>query len=248
MSNEIKNYFHVEIPCDEAKIQRTLEISKAAFIAGESEYSMSNLEFLYQQSKYIKKYWWLLQAVLLLSLCLLLQISHSNLHTRRSLGVAAPLFVILILPELWKNRSCDAMEVEGTTFYTLRQIYAARLTLFAGVDLILLTLFFFGVSTLARVTVWELMIHFLLPFNVACCICFHSLYSARNGSEVFSILLCSVWTGLWILVVLSDAVYDSISVPVWITFLAVSFAYLGFCILRGQKEYRKTWEAKASWN
>ena len=128
------------------------------------------------------------------------------LHIRRSLGIAAPLFVILILPELWKNRTYDAMEVEGTTFYTLRQVYAARLTLFAGVDLLLLTAFFIGASFFARVTVMELLIQFLLPFNVACCICFQTLYGGRNNSEAFSILLCSVWTGLWTLVVLNDAV------------------------------------------
>lgn len=244
----MKKYFQYETACDESKIQKTIAASKAAFAAGEAEYSMSDPEFLYQQSKYIKKHWWLLQAVLLFTLCILLQLSNSDLYTRRSLGVAAPLFVILILPELWKNRSCDAMEVEGTTFYTIRQIYAARLMLFAGVDLILLTLFFFGASALARLTVWELMIHFLLPFNVACCLCFHGLYRGRTGSEPFSILLCSIWTGLWVLIVLSDAVYYSISVPVWVCMLAVSFTYLGFCILQGQKEYRKTWEAKASWN
>lgn len=244
----MKKRFLNDIPLDEAKLQKTIELSKAAFVSGESEGSVSHVEFLYQQSRYIKKHWWLMQAVLLLALCLLLQMSGSDLYTRRSLGIAAPLFVILVLPELWKNRNTDAMEIEGTTFYTIRQIYAARLTLFAGVDLILLSLFFVGASALARVTVWELMIQFVLPFNVACCLCFHGLYNNRTGSEPFSILLCSVWTGLWVLIVLRDAVYDRISVPVWITLLAASFAYLGFSILRGQKEYRKTWEAKAAWN
>lgn len=244
----MKKHFQYDVPYDEAKIQETIEISKAAFIAGESECPMSNMEFLYQQSRYIKKYWWLLQAVLLLSLCLLLQWSDSDLYTRRSLGVAAPLFVILILSELWKNRSCDAMEVEGTTLYTIRQVYAARLTLFAGVDLLLLTAFFLCASFFARVTVWELLIQFVLPFNVACCICFQSLYSSRNGSEVFSILLCSIWTGLWMLVISSDAVYNAISVPIWIGLLAASFAYLGYSIHKGQKTIYRTWEAKPSWS
>lgn len=244
----MKKHFRYEIVCDESKIQKTIAVSKAAFVAGESEYAMSNLEFLYQQSRYIKKHWWLMQAALLLAVCVLLHLSESDFYVRRSLGVAAPLFVILILPELWKNRSCDAMEVEGTTFYTLRQIYSARLTLFAGVDLLLLTAFFFGASFFARLTVWELMIQFMLPFNVACCICFQSLYGGRNGSEVFSILLCSVWTGLWVLVISSDAVYNAISVPVWIGLLSASFAYLAYSIHKGQKTIYKTWEAKPSWN
>lgn len=244
----MKHHFPLDIPCDETKIQKTIDISKVAFIAGEAENSISNIEFLYQQSRYIKKHWWLVQAVLLLVLCLVLHLSESDFYVRRSLGVAAPLFVILVLPELWKNRSFDAMEVEGTTFYTIRQIYAARLTLFAGVDLLLLTAFFCGAFFFARVTVWELLIQFVLPFNVACCICFRSLYSGRNGSEGFSILLCSIWTGLWVWVVLNDAVYNAVSVPMWTLMLTASFAYLGYSVHRGQKMIYNTWEAKASWN
>ena len=237
-----------DIPIDESKLQKTIAASKSAFLAGETEQTVSHAEFLYQQSRYIKKHWWLIQALLLLFVCLLLQQTEGDLHIRRSLGVAAPLFVILILPELWKNRSCDAMEVEGTTFYTIRQVYAARLALFAGVDLLLLTAFFCGATYFARITLWELMIQFLLPFNVACCICFHSLYGGRNCSEALSILLCAIWTGLWVLVISSDALYQAISIPVWAAMLLLSFGSLAYTLHRGQKTIYKTWEAKASWN
>ena len=215
-----------DIPIDESKLQQTIAISKSAFLAGESERTVSHAEFLYQQSSYVKKHWWLIQAVLLFLVCLLLHQTEGALHIRRSLGVAAPLFVILILPELWKNRSYDAMEVEGTTFYTIRQVYAARLTLFAGVDLLLLTAFFCGATYFSRITLWELMIQFLLPFNVACCICFRCLYGGRNQSEALCVLLCSVWCGLWFLVISSETLYDAISVPVWAAMLVLSFAYL----------------------
>ena len=239
---------HTEVHCDEAKIQKTIEASKAAFYAAEESRTLSPMDFLYQQSRYVKKRWWLLQGLLLGAVCLLLLGSDSPAFTRRSLGVAAPLFVILLLPELWKNRSSDAMEVEGTTYYTIRQVYAARLALFAGVDLLLLTAFFLGASYFARITVWELLIQFVLPFNVGCCICFQSLYCGRSGSEAFSILLCSVWTGLWVLVVLSEPIYNAISVPVWIGLLTASFAFLGYSIRRGQRRIYNTWEVKPSWN
>ena len=130
----------------------------------------------------------------------------------------------------------------------LRQVYAARLTLFAGVDLLLLTAFFIGASFLARLTVMELLIQFLLPFNVACGICFQTLYGGRNNSEAFSILLCSVWTGLWTLVVLNDAVYNAISVPVWMFLLMISFVFMGFSLRKGQKTINRTWEVQPSWN
>ena len=242
------HHFQYDIPIDESKLQKTIAVSKAEFVAEEAEQSLSSAEFLYQQSKYIKKVWWVAQAVLLFAVCLLLNQMEGALYIRRSLGIAAPLFVILILPELWKNRTHDAMEVEGTTFYTLRQVYAARLTLFAGVDLLLLTVFFIGASFFARVTIMELLIQFLLPFNVACGICFQTLYGNRNNSEAFSVLLCSIWTGLWTLVVLNDAAYNAISVPVWMGLLAASFAYMGYSIRKGQKTIYKTWEVQPSWN
>ena len=231
----MKSEFNYDIPINEDKVMETIAVSEAAFLSAEAKRSLSHLEFLAAQSRLIKKRWWLLQGLLLALVYLFLQQTEADYLTRRALGLAGPLFVILILPELWKNRNFDAMEVECTTYYTIRSIYAARLTLFAGVDLLLLTAFFIGASFFARVTVMELLIQFLLPFNVACGICFQTLYGGRNNSEAFSILLCSVWTGLWILVVLNDAVYNAISVPVWMFLLTLSFVFMGFSLRKGQK-------------
>jgi len=237
-----------EIPYSEEALSRTVEISKAAFYEGEAAGSLSWPEFLAQQSRYIKKRWWALQGGLLALLLCLLQSSDSDFLIRRCMGVGAPLFALLLLPELWKNRGSGAMEVECTTYYSLRQIYAARLVLFAGVDFVLLSLFFLGTSWLAQVTVWEMLTQFMLPFNVTCCICFRCLYSVKNGSEVFSLLLCAIFTALWTRFLLLDAVYDAISVPLWSLMLALSFGYLAWCVLHGAKKWEQTWEVKMVWN
>ena len=47
-------------------------------------------------------------------------------------------------------------------------------------------------------------------------------------------LLSMVWTGLWLLVVLNETVYHTISAPVWMLLLAASVCCLIFCVLRGQ--------------
>lgn len=233
---------------DEDKLNETITAAKAAFYEGEAETSLSRMEFLMQQSRYIQKRWWVLQGVLLIILLWVLQSVESSYYIQRSLGAAAPLFVILTLPELWKNRNSGAMEVECTTFYSLRQIYAARLTLFAGVDLVLLSLFMLAVSFTQRLTVWDMLVQFVLPFNAACCICFHSLYSPKHGSEVFSLLLCAVFMALWMQIVLHDAVYQAISVPVWCALLSLSFVYLSCCILNGQRKWQLMYEVKPVWN
>lgn len=243
----MKHSLHWEIPCDEEKIRETISVSKAAFLAGESEQTVSHLEFLYQQGKYIQKRWWLLQGLLLALACVLLHWGETDFTLRRILGLTGPLFVILILPEVWKNRSFDALEVEGTTFYTLRSIYAARLTLFAGVDLVLLSAFFAGASFLAKVTLWEMLTQLVLPLNVTCCICFGTLYSRRIHSEPLALLLCFLWSGVWSMVILDDTVFQAISVPVWIAMLAASVFCMGYILCRGQNQRRNTWEVKPTW-
>lgn len=243
----MKAFFPLEEPCDEARIQETIAASREAFLAGESEWPLSHMEFLYRQSKYIQKRWWLLQGLLLAFVCFLLHSSETDFVVRRVLGLTGPLFVILIYPEVWKNRSFDAMEVEGTTFYSLRSIYAARLTLFAGVDMALLSAFYAAATHFAGISLWEILTQFLLPFNVTCCICFRTLYSRHLGSQVLSLFLCTLWAGVWSMFVLNEAVFYAISVPVWIFLLAASLFFLGYILCRGQREWQNIMEVKPLW-
>ena len=95
--------------------------------------------------------------------------------------------------------------------------------LFAFVDLVLLSLFFTAASYIDRVEIWELVIQYFVPFNVACCICFHMLYSKRADSQIVALLLCIVWTVIWIQIALNEAIYEVISAPVWIALLSLYF-------------------------
>ena len=238
--------FDFEETIDPRHLQEAIAVSKQAFWQGEGNRPVSRLEFLFQQSRYVKKSWWLLQGILLAAVCLALRGLETDYAIRRCLGLAGPLLAVLVLPELWKNRSANATEVESTTLYTLRSIYAARLTLFAGVDLLLLSLFFAGASVLTRVTVWELLIQFLLPFNITCIICLVTLYSPRIQSETVSLVLCLLWAGVWLFVMETGTIYNAISAPLWVLALAGSFCGLGDTILRGQRKLNL--EAKPIWN
>ena len=243
----MRRKFTYDIPVSEEKVMETISVSKAAFLSGEAERTVSPREFLFLQSKLIQKRWWFLQGLLLAFVCLFLCHMETDYLIRRALGLAGPLFVILILPELWKNRNFDAMEVECTTYYTLRSIYAARLTLFAGVDLLLLSAFFVAASLVARITLWEMMIQFVLPFNVTCCICFQTLYAKRIRSEALAMLLCILWTGIWAMLIMSNAVYSVISVPVWITALAASVLGMCYTLCQGREKWQQTLEVKPLW-
>ena len=108
--------WNMKTECREEAVAQTVRAAKAAFWEAEAQRPLTRWEFLLQQSRYIQKHWWLLQGALLILLWFLLCAADSQAYVQRSLGVAAPLFVLLALPELWKNRSCNAMEVEGAAF------------------------------------------------------------------------------------------------------------------------------------
>ena len=126
---------------DEEKLQAAIRTSKEAFWRSETERETTWLEFLYQQATYIRKRWWAAQGGVLLVMWLALYLSDSSRQVQRYMGIMTPLFVILILPELWKNRSSGSMEVEGAAFFPIQKIYAARLLLFAMADLLLVSVF-----------------------------------------------------------------------------------------------------------
>ena len=236
-----------DIPVSEEKVMQTIAVSKSAYLSGEAERTLSPGDFLFLQSKLIQKRWWFLQGLLLAFVCLFLCHMETDYLIRRALGLAGPLFVILILPELWKNRNFDAMEVECTTYYTIRSIYAARLTLFAGVDLLLLSVFFAAASIVARISLWEMLVQFVLPFNVTCCICFRTLYAKRIRSEALAMLLCILWTGIWAMLIMSNAVYSVISVPVWAAALAASVLGMCYTLCQGREKWQQILEVKPLW-
>ena len=77
---------------------------------------LSYLEFLYTQFKTINKRWWLLQFFLLTAAEIVFNISNEEYYIRRGLGITGVLFVVLVIPELWKNRTCGCMEIEASSF------------------------------------------------------------------------------------------------------------------------------------
>lgn len=237
-----------DLPIREEKLLQTIRVSKEALAEGQRETTMEMWEFLYQQSRFIRKRWWLLQGILLAALWWLLEQAVSEAQLRQCMGVAAPLFVILAMPELWRDRNADAMDIACTTYYTLRQVYAARLSLFSGVDLLLLSLFLSAGAWGGSFTLWEGMIQFVLPFSVSSCICLKCLYSARGTSEAFSVALCLTFGGMWTMVVSNETLYRRITLPVWVAMLSLSFAYLGYCVARGQDNIKEMMEVKPLWN
>ncbi|SDG81670.1 hypothetical protein [Marvinbryantia formatexigens] len=220
---------------EEEKLQQTIRKAKEAYWRAESRRSLTWMEFLYQQAGYIQKRWWFAQGALLLLLYLGLYLSESSIYERRCMGILAPGFAILILPELWKNRSSGAVEIEGASYYSLNKIYAARMLLFGMADVCLLSIFFIISAFTLRIAVLDILIQFLLPMNVTCCICFRTLYTKRSRNVISPLFLSFIWISVWTFIILRDRIYSRISVPVWMGLLIFSAIYLCYSIRQALK-------------
>ena len=191
----------------------------------------SYFEFLYEQSGFIQKRWWLLQGGVLFGMWFWLHSYMTDWTDRmRLLGIAATLFVVLIIPEIWKNKRNGAIEIEQTSYYTLRQICAARMLLFAAVDLLIVMVFLGAAYRTTALSLTDLVTNFLLPVNVSGGICFRTLYSKWEKSEYVAVLLCLVWVAVWMMIVANEAIYQKIAAPVWIGLILLTLAYFIFCI------------------
>ena len=230
---KIKKYREsVQVEANEEKIQETIYKSKNVFFMAEQERMLSYHDFLWTQLRVIQKRWWVLQFMILVALWIALSSIHDEIYLKRSMGVVATLFVILIIPELWKNRSCECMEIEATSYYSLKQVYATRMLLFGVTDIFLITVFLGVVSAGLHYELSELVVQFLFPLCVTACICFGILCSKHSFGETVAIVLCVIWSAVWLFIVLNENVYIMVTVPIWSALLGATILFIAFAIYR----------------
>lgn len=217
---------------EQSKIEDTIVISKKMFYEGAERKEPYYFAFLYEQAAYIRKRWWVMQFMTLLLTGWSVQVLESGYYMQRLLGILASLFVIMVIPELWKSRSYHVSEIENAAFFSLRQIYAARMLLFAFVDGIFLTVFT-GILCLTKtVDIMEIVVHFFLPMIVTCCICFRTLCSRYISSEYTACFLSMLWSVIWGLLIMEERVYRAVSRPIWLVLICAAVLYLTYSVRR----------------
>lgn len=231
-----------QIELKEEKIQETIRKSKETFFASEQERMLSYHEFLWSQFKLIRKRWWVLQFLLLFILGATLVSAYEESYVGRGMGVMASIFVILIIPELWKNRSCHCMEIEESSYYSLKQIYSARMVLFGIVDVFLLTVFCGTMTIGLHIEFSRLLVQFLMPMLVTACICFGTLCNKYISDETVAIILCILWCAIWLIITLNEKIYTIITLPIWLICIGFSFGFLCIAVYRTLSNCDNYWE------
>lgn len=220
------------ITLDEERIRETIRRSAEAFYREEAGRKLSYSAFLRLQLKTMKKGWWILQILLLMLLYSVLQDMQTAWASRRCMGAAAVLFVVLIIPDLWKSRTYGLAEVESASYFSLRGIYAARLVLFGIADTLILTVFCGGVYAALGIDAVQLMVQFLLPITVTAAVCFGVLCSRYPFGETMAAALCLMWGALWILLISNDTLYAAFAAPAWIWLFTGAVVFAGTSVYR----------------
>lgn len=233
LDNKMKNYKkQTEAKSREDKILDTIRKSKETFYEKEQARMLTYWEFLWTQVRMIQKKWWLLQTLLLICVGFTIPGMEDDFFVQRSMGVAGVLFVVLVIPELWKNRTNHCMEIEAASFYSLRQIYAARILLFGIVDIFLLTVFCGLLHGKMQFTFLDLLMQFLFPMAVTACICFGLLCNKYAVNEMVSIALCLLWSVVWWMITWSEEIYTALVTPVWISLFGMAVLFLAVAIYK----------------
>jgi len=209
---------------------------------------LSYFEFVYEQARFIKKRWWILQGIILLFTAYLIFESSDIVYIQRYLSIGGSVFGMLIIPELWKSINANSLEIESASMYSLRQVYSARVLLFAMADLVLLTIFFIVTGPGMHLLTGLIAINFLIPFNISSCIIFRCLCSRKLNTEYIAVFLSVACSVLWGIILSSNDLYSVISMKIWMGLLFVSFIYLIYCILKSQKMCTEIWEVNRGWN
>lgn len=237
-----------DIEIREEHIKTTIERAKGTFYQNQSIKVTSYQEFLFAQFGYIEKRWWFYQSIIMTFLLIALTQTNNNPKMWKETAILIPLFVVMIIPELWKSKRCHTMEVENSSYFSLRQIYSTRMILFAMVDFTLLSLFFMMASITLKITIWDMIIQFMLPFLVTCCICFRVLCSKKFNSEFTAVILCLFWSAVWTLIVINQKLYLSVAKPIWIILITFSVVYLWYAVKKTLKNCVSCMEEEIIWN
>ena len=118
------------------------------------------------------------------------------------------------------------------TFFSIKNIYAARMLLFGMVDVCLLSVFLITSTFVLQIAFMDILIQFILPMNVTCCICFRLLCSKGDDYVSSTLFSCLIWIAVWTLVVLKDSIYEHISTSIWCGMMILSVLYLCYSIWR----------------
>lgn len=224
-----------------AKLDETILLSKKCIRAMQQEQEPSMFEFLLTQLRFISRKSILAQLLLFLVSSAVICISEDvPKQADLFISILIPLMVILAVPELCKSQRFETVSVEACTRYGMKKVYLARFLILGMMNLIVTTALTALGSGVLCIPMYELAIHFLVPYNSSLIICLTMMsFKKTRFSEVPALAANMIWSTILFAAILYFDIYERMALAAWAALLFLSLFYLCFIIKKilNESEY-----------
>lgn len=228
----------------QSAVDRAVLAAKDSFMIGEKKKKLSFAGFVIVQIQLMQKRWWMLQCVLLFLAGEWLRVSGDVSYIHRGFSIVGALFVIFIIPELWKNNKNGSVEIEESSLFSLRKVYAAKLIAFGLVDTLMLTVFCILTVQMNDIIFADLLKQLIFPVMIAAAICLTAFSHGGFFNEIAVIMVCLGANSIWMLVAVNETVYSQITPLIWAGLFGICIGLIVCCIyktLYKNGKYREAW-------
>lgn len=152
---------------------------------------------------------------------------------------------VFMLVEIRRNFSCRLWELEQSCFFNLKQICAARLLLFGGADLVLLTVFILAVGKRAGIGYFRFGIYLIVPFILSQLVYLLAFSCLRNEKELTQYGIAFLTSLLSAFVTRFPKAYERANLWIWCVLLLSAALGMGIQI---RKMFKRMEEDGLCWN
>lgn len=201
---------------------------------------MNNKDFFISQIGFIRKRTWIMQFLILCTICILLfstsTDSNSFYNTLSLISIASPLFVLTNIEELTKVYNSSILEIEFSTKNTLHKIIATRMLIFGISDLLFMIIILVSAKQIIDVNILYIIIYTLVPFNLMCIGCMEIINRNKGKHTNYYCMIYGISLVLLIVTLSNfrDNLYQFEAINQWLIVFLVTAITLIY-------EIRKTW-------
>jgi len=234
---------------DPEKMRETVQLAKAAYRERQFAARIGFWEFLSMQLRFIGKWVWLAQVVLLLSV--LLAVSRRSFavnemqHVFLVFSCAVPLLAFLGFPEILKSYAHGMAEIEGCTRFSMRKLMGARMLILGLADLCCMTVILAASAARSGTPVLRMILYLFVPFNVTCCGCLTVLehVKSRQGGY-FCAAVCVLCIAVFSQLSFVKGFYETAATGMWIVLFFCSLAYFATELFRAFRSFDRLFCSK----
>ena len=204
-------------PYDEEKYRKTVVNVKK--IPLHSDIRMSNAEFFLDQIRFIRKQTWILKIVWVVFMMYLVMshIEGMSMEMLSLFATASPILFLMNVKEIYGIYMPGLVELHLSARNCMEKVLLTRLLLFGVMDLLCLAGTTIFVSSLDKMSIWQMIIYSCVPYNLTCLGCMH-IFNRREEDVLLYCVSYSVFLSC-IFIILKKCVgiaYAETGIVLWL--------------------------------